>query len=471
MFIQKIPFYNPRAAFQLFAEDSHATLLDGSTAPDGSGVTTIAINPKHIVTATRKGVFVQGIQDAEDDPFAVIERIWKQHRKSHENNSIVVPFTGGVVGAFGYELGNYLERLPEQKADLIDLPLLSLGVYETVIAFDHGSHQAWIISHAADAAEVAKRLARRLKNVRHVDMDIDWRITATWQAEQSRSEIEDKIQRVIDYIHAGDIFQANYTQRFMADRPSCLSDYEIYLRLCALSPAPFSSFMRCGDVSLASASPERFIKLSAKGVLQTQPIKGTRRRDNDPRRDAELADELRRSAKDNAENLMIVDLMRNDLGRVAEIGSVHVPSLNKLETFSSVHHLVSTVEAQLRYGLNPIDVLRAIFPGGSISGAPKIRAMEIIRELEPAPRGFYCGCMGWIGFDGAMDMSMTIRTLTMTRDTIVAQAGGGIVADSNPSAEYEESMIKIAPLLLALTAEGMTNEEENDCQFERQIGG
>ena len=271
----------------------------------------------------------------------------------------------------------------------------------------------------------------------------------TWQPEMSRREVETAIRRVIDYIHAGDIFQANYTQRFTAARPLGLDEVALYQRLVEADYAPFAAFLRAGDMSLASISPERFLSLDTAGHLAAYPIKGTRPRGRDPASDAGLALELRTSAKDRAENLMIVDLMRNDLGRACRTGSIAVPRLCALESFASVHHLVSEVRGQLRQGLSPLDALRAAFPGGSVTGAPKIRAMEIIRELEPAPRGAYCGALGWIGFDGAMDLSMTIRTLTLTPDTLLAQAGGGIVADSSPAAEYEESMIKITPLLRA----------------------
>ena len=263
-----------------------------------------------------------------------------------------------------------------------------------------------------------------------------------------------RIRRIIEYIGAGDVYQVNYTQRFTAQRRPEHSDFQLYRRLRSISPAPYSTFLRCGGVSIAGASPERFLALDGEGLVTAEPIKGTRPRASDPARDAALARALQESPKDNAENLMIVDLMRNDLSRVCEAGSVAVPHLCELQSFSHVHHLVSTVTGHLRPSVTPIDVLRATFPGGSVTGAPKIRAMEIIRELEPSPRGAYCGAHGWIGFDGKADLAMTIRSLTLTPDLIVAQAGGGIVADSDPAAEYEESMVKAAPLLQAALGDG-----------------
>lgn len=275
-----------------------------------------------------------------------------------------------------------------------------------------------------------------------------------FKPDQPRAKVEASIARVIEYIHAGDIFQANLTQQMRAPVPDGLPDLALYARLRALSPSPFAAFLRCGaDMSVLSASPERFLSLAPDGRVETRPIKGTRPRGADPAEDAALAAELLASPKDRAENLMIVDLLRNDLSRVSQVGSVKVPVLCGLETFASVHHLVSVVESRLKAGLGPVDLLKACFPGGSITGAPKIRAMEIIHELEPTPRGVYCGSVAWIGFDGAMDSSIVIRTITRKGDTLLAQAGGGIVADSDPAAEYEESLVKLSPLLRALSGD------------------
>jgi para-aminobenzoate synthetase component 1 len=459
MHILDISYRDPVSMFQNFSENAQAVLLDGFAAHGERPVSILAANPVNIISVDNSGVMIDCVR-SNDNPFLALRHLLQSHSRKDAVEKF--PFTGGFIGALGYELGGYLEKLPAPKPDDLFLPMLIGGIYDTVALFDHQAKKSWIVSHNKSPAK-AEALAKQMMQPRglpHSDKG------ALWQHQQNRAEVERNIQRVIDYIYAGDIFQANYTQRFIADRPTSLSHYELFLRLRHQSPAPFGAFLRHGDLSLASASPERFLKLDANRVIMAQPIKGTRPRDADPRRDAALADELRRSVKDNAENLMIVDLMRSDIGRVAEIGSVRVPQLNTLESFSSVHHLVSTVTARLREGLDAVDLLQATFPGGSITGAPKIRAMEIIHELEPVPRGFYCGCLGWIGFDGAMDMSMTIRTLTMTRDKIVAQAGGGIVADSVPAAEYDESMVKIAPLLQTLNKEA----EDNEVMAERRAG-
>jgi len=280
---------------------------------------------------------------------------------------------------------------------------------------------------------------------------VDWRPRGRWRAEVTRDTFEGMIARTVDYIHAGDIFQANITQRFLGEMPAPLTPFMLYRRLRETSANPYGAYLELGDGrAVASASPEMFLRLHPDGRVRTRPIKGTRPRGADAAADARLAAELLASAKDRAENLMIVDLMRNDLGRVSRIGSVRVEDLCALETFASLHHLVSEVRAILMPGLGPVDLLKATFPGGSITGAPKVRAMEIINELEPARRGPYCGAVAWIGFDGAMDSSIVIRTMVIEQGTVIAQAGGGIVADSVPADEYTESLDKAAVLLSSL---------------------
>jgi len=460
MHIRSISYCDPLAAFQFFAKDRHAALLDGASAHEsGKNFSYIGVNPFCVIVMTQHGVTIDG-KPAGGDPFAVLQQ--KRDEYAGESFESPVPFSGGVLGYFGYELANCLEKLPKPRRDAFDLPSMAIGFYDVVAAFDHRERKAWILSSGlpektsaarrARAEARAECLAQKLAQA-PVDLPaVDWAPRGSWQAELERGEIEQRIAKIIDYIRAGDIFQANFTQRLRAARPQGLDDFTLYRRLRALNPAPFAAFLRCGEISVASASPELFLRLRG-ACVESRPIKGTRARDPDPARDAALAAELNNSSKDRAENLMIVDLMRNDLSRVCDPGSVHVPHLCALESFASVHHLTSTVAGRLRKGADPVDLLRASFPGGSITGAPKIRAMEIIHELEPAPRGVYCGCVGWIGFDCAMDMSMTIRTLTIAGDTILAQAGGGIVADSDAGAEYEESMIKLAPLLRAVTGE------------------
>lgn len=459
MRVHSIAYRDPAAVFEVFAADPYAALLHSCACDGARGrYSYIAAEPFRVIRAQAGGVFVNG-QSVSDDPFTVLER--ELAACPPPDSPGPTPFCAGAVGFLGYELGQHLEHLPAPRRDPFDPPSLVMGLYDSVIAFDHHDQKAFVLSSGAPEAERAARARRADHRAAHLIARLEgapnhapapaWIHAGTWSADLDRATFEARIARVIAYIQAGDIFQANLTQRFRATLPDGLDDSALYARLRALSPAPFAARLNCGpDLCILSASPERFLRLSTDGQVETRPIKGTRPRAPDPRRDAAFAAALRDSAKDQAENLMIVDLMRNDLGRVAQLGSVRVPVLNGLESFASVHHLVSVVEARLRPGLGPVDLLRATFPGGSITGAPKIRAMQIIHELEPAPRGPYCGAIAWIGFDGAMDSSIVIRTLTRVREHVSAQAGGGIVADSDPADEYEESMIKLAPLLRAV---------------------
>ncbi|HYH39884.1 MAG TPA: aminodeoxychorismate synthase component I [Azospirillum sp.] len=417
-----LPFQDPAAAFRRFAARPYAMLLDSAADAGGRGrYSTIAVDPAHVIEASGAGAF------------AALEReLAARHGGS-----------GCAVGFLGYELAQGLERLPARHGNPGGLPDMVVGLYDTVAVFDHHERRAW--AAGPDAGALARRLAEPPPPAEPVTA------TASWTPDLDRDTCMARVRRVIDYIFAGDIFQANFTQRFTAPRPAGVSAYALYERLRALSPAPFAAFLNCGPaLQIASASPERFLRLSADGRVETRPIKGTRPRHADPAADRAAAEDLLASVKDRAENLMIVDLMRNDLARVSEVGSVKVPELAGLESFASVHHLVSEVTARLRPGLGPVDLLRAAFPGGSVTGAPKVRAMEIIDELEASRRGAYCGSVVRIGYDGSMDSSIVIRTLTITPDTVVAQAGGGIVADSDPAAEWEEMLVKIRPLLAVL---------------------
>lgn len=458
-----VPYRDPFAAFHAFADAPFCALLDSAASGDPRArFSYIVADPFQVITAHPDGTRVDGVP-VETAPFPTLARALAPFTEGGPR-SAPVPFTGGAVGFFGYELGRHLERLPAPRPGPVALPEMAMGLYDTVLAFDHAARRAFIIASGLPEQEPAARARRaearaqemraRLAQAPLTAPPPDWTRTDRFTPDQPRAEVEASIARVIDYIRAGDIFQANLTQQMRAPMPADLGDLALYARLRALSPTPFAAFLRCGpDVSVLSASPERFLSLDAAGRVETRPIKGTRRRAADPAADAALAAALVASVKDRAENLMIVDLMRNDLARVSVVGSVKVPALCALETFASVHHLVSVVESRLKPGLGPVDLLSACFPGGSITGAPKIRAMEIIRELEPFPRGVYCGSIAWIGFDGAMDSSIVIRTITRAGDTLFTHAGGGIVADSDPADEYEESLVKLAPMLRALSGE------------------
>ncbi|MBN2023988.1 MAG: aminodeoxychorismate synthase component I [Pirellulales bacterium] len=383
-------------------------------------------------------------------------------------------FQGGAAGLFSYELGRQLEDLPGAAFDEFGVPVMAVGLFDVVVAWDHLANRAWIISQGFPETEPAarsRRAARRLAAfARLLKQDVDWPTSASPSALPpiDRTDLapshavpgrdglasdftEDaylrSIERVVDYIATGDVFQVNLAQRLIC--PARDDPVALYRRLRRANPAPFAGYFDLGDFQVASASPERFVQVRD-GAVETRPIKGTRPRAEEPQQDEAVRRELCQSAKDRAENVMIVDLMRNDLGRVCRPGSVRVEDVCRLETYQFVHHLVSSVTGRLREGLGAIDLLRAAFPGGSITGAPKIRAMQIIAELEPVARGPYCGSLGYLGFDGAMDLSILIRTITAGRGWWQAPVGGGIVAESDPAREYAETWHKAEGLLRAM---------------------
>ena len=460
MLIREIAWRDPADAFAAFADDRHVAWLDSAGPPSARSRTSyLAMAPFQVLQASGDRVTVDGTAVALD-PFAALAAELARFRV--QAAEAPVAFIGGAVGFLAYELGRHLEDLPRKTTGALDIPDMAFGFYDLLLAFDHQQRRAWLLSSGLPETEAPARDRRgetRAAWLLH-------RLDATpkrppapvpplaWQRETPRAEYETAVARVLGYIGAGDIYQANYTTRFLARRPPGLRPAHLYAAIRRANPAPFGAYLDCGErLAIASASPERFIQLSAGGRIESRPIKGTRARGRSPEADSALSAELQGSEKDRAENLMIVDLLRNDISRVAEIGSVRVPKLAAIESFASVHHLVSAIEGQLRPGLGPVDLLRATFPGGSITGAPKIRAMQIIAELEAAPRGPYCGAVAWIGWDSAMDSSIVIRTVTVTRETVAMQAGGGIVWDSDPAEEFAEMMVKARPLLRALGAE------------------
>ena len=375
----------------------------------------------------------------------------------------VPPFQGGVAGYLSYEWGADVERVVRPPADRFTprLPDAVLALYDWVIAWDHLEEKSWIISTGIGEGGQARsdeRAASRARWVRErltapppAIRDDPAPARATPRSNFDRTEFEAAVARVRDYIAAGDVYQVNLAQRFHA--PFAGSPLALYRRLRARNPAPFGAFLEFAGATIASISPERFLRLDA-GTRQTEarPIKGTRPRGITPDTDVALARELALSEKDRAENVMIVDLLRNDLGKVCRTGSVNVPTLFALESHPTVHHLVSTVTGVLRDGADGFDLLRAAFPGGSFTGAPKMRAMEIIAELERAPRGVYCGAIGYVSTTGAMDFNIPIRTTVLRDANATFHAGAGIVWDSEPAAEYQETLVKAQTMIEALTS-------------------
>ncbi len=361
-----------------------------------------------------------------------------------------VPFAGGAVGMLGYDLARELERLPTRHHADAELPALWIGIYDLVLAFDRLHESCWLISTGLHPHETAEDRANRFESlIDRADIPrFDPLPKLDFKPDLPPSAYRRMVRQGLDLIEAGDIFQANLTVRHVAERPPSLDPAALYQILRNNNPAAFGAYLGWQDGrALASASPERFVRLDRDGAIETRPIKGTIRRRTGAEADAEAIRALSESVKDRAENLMIVDLMRNDLARVSETGSVSVPALFEIDSIATLHHLVSTVTARLRKDEDAVSLLQACFPGGSVTGAPKIRAMEIIDALEASARGPYCGSVVWIGHDGAMDSSILIRSLFLTERQIFAHAGGGIVADSDPEAEHQEMLAKLRSVL------------------------
>ncbi|WP_095500341.1 aminodeoxychorismate synthase component I [Paraferrimonas haliotis] len=356
------------------------------------------------------------------------------------------PFIGGALGYFSYDLGRYSEHLPSQAANDIDAYDMAVGIFDWALIADKHNRSINLV-HFGDEAGLAKRLAwleARIADYQQAPKAPQFQNTGPWRCQQSQQGYVQAFEQVQAYLHSGDCYQINLTQRF--DMGYAGDEYQAYLKLREHNQAPFAGFMRLDDHAILSLSPERFIQCQDQ-QLQTKPIKGTKARHAEPDKDQQAAQALQASEKDRAENLMIVDLLRNDFGRVAKPGSVTVPSLFAIESFPAVHHLVSTINAELDEQYSAIDALAAAFPGGSITGAPKIRAMEIIEELELSRRSIYCGSLGYISHHGHMDSNICIRTLLAKNNTLYCWAGGGIVADSQLELEYQECFDKVSKIL------------------------
>lgn len=380
-------------------------------------------------------------EQSEACPFALLQRELKRY-PSHSDD---YPFTGGAAGYFGYDLGRRIETLPTTATDREQLPEMLIGIYDWALINDHQQKTTTLVSYAHHHSTRAlwPQLIARLQNPAS-PFHNDFRVSGELKANLDDAAYQQAFEKIQHYIHEGDCYQVNLAKRFEISASG--DPFEAYQQQRQLNAAPFSAYFQTPEATILSASPERLLSVS-QGLVETKPIKGTRPRDRfDPVRDQQLAEELQNSLKDRAENLMIVDLLRNDLGKVCRPGSVSVPRPFALESFATVHHLVTTIIGELAAGEDAVTLMRACFPGGSITGAPKLRAMEIIEELEPDRRGVYCGSMAYIGFDGDMDSSITIRTLVHSDDRLRFWAGGGIVADSELRAEQQEVNDKAAAM-------------------------
>ncbi|MDX2422041.1 MAG: aminodeoxychorismate synthase component I [Amphritea sp.] len=397
----------------------------------------------HISTPTTK-------QQLSGNPFTHLQNLFNHYQIScpspQQTEIKALPFCGGLLGYFAYDLGRSLESLPEQTISDIDLPDMQVGIYGWAVIVDHEQQTAVLMTtplvNEAEAATILQQL-----NDKSVVQADDFRLSTPFSSNMSEAEYHASLTRINDYIHSGDCYQVNFAQRFSSRYQG--DPWNAYKRLREHAPTPYSAYIETANGAILSHSPEQFLEVRNARVT-TKPIKGTRPRGNNPALDAQLKLALHDSEKDRSENLMIVDLMRNDVSKVCEHGSVRVPKLFAVESYANVHHLVSTITGKLASNKTPIDLLAQSFPGGSITGAPKIRAMEIIEELEPHRRSIYCGSIGYLSFSGQIDTSITIRTLVCQQGEIHCWAGGGIVADSEIADEYQETYDKVNNLLWPL---------------------
>ncbi|EKT56288.1 aminodeoxychorismate synthase subunit I, component of p-aminobenzoate synthase multienzyme complex [Providencia sneebia DSM 19967] len=446
MAINKIQLpYHSEAAIDYFTPIAHqpwAMLLhSGNAKHPHSRFDIIVADPvATLITIGNQTTYTHSkkIEISDEDPFTLLENAIKKFtpKLCHDNT---LPFTGGALGIWSYDLGRRVERLPQIAKQDLQFPDMAVGIYLWALIVDHQEQTVTLFSYD----NITDRLDWLTKQ--KASRKTKFTLTTPWHSNMSQKEYDQKIAKIHEYLRNGDCYQINLAQRFQAKYKG--NEWDAFLLLNKHNQAPFSSYICLPDNTVISLSPERFILLQD-GQIQTRPIKGTLPRLEDEQSDAAQIEKLANSPKDRAENLMIVDLMRNDIGRVAKPGSVKVPELFVVETFPAVHHLVSTITATLSTNNSATDLLRACFPGGSITGAPKIRAMQIIEELEPNRRNGYCGSIGYISFCGNMDSSITIRTLlTNNKKQIFCWAGGGIVADSQADKEYQETFDKLQLIL------------------------
>jgi len=457
----------PSHAFGRLSHLPYCIWLDSALRPDPqSRYSFLAADPVEVLRVERPMA----------DPLANAER-WLE-RYATPQIAGLPPFQGGVAGYMAYEFGRCFERISSASHDEFGLPLAVLGLYDVVLAWDHETDRAWLISQGFQEAANTQSRASLAKQRAEIFLNLlsdtsqsterpkfgpnfhamahgltapqfETRLGGGWLGNFDSHGYRDAVQKAIEYIHAGDIFQVNLSQRLLC--PARCDSQSLYRQLRCVNSAPFASFFDMGVAQIISASPERFLRVQD-GWIETRPIKGTRRRTGDPTLDRDLANELQSSPKDRSENIMIVDLLRNDLSRIAEIDSLCVDQLCAIETFPFVLHMVSSIRAKLRSNASFGDLISAVFPGGSITGAPKVRAMEIVAELEPTVRGPYCGSLGYASTNGHMDWNILIRTLTASRGWWQFQVGGGIVADSIPELEEEETWTKAAGIVAAIQA-------------------
>ncbi len=479
LLVEEFPL--PAEPFQLFsrfASELYSFILDsphpGGDQPNQGRYSFFGYDPFAIVKSFSEDIeiLMDGhLSRQRGNPLDLLGELLKRYRLSPVHSTL--PLIGGAVGYIGYEIRHFIEKVPGKNTDDLLMPHLYFAFYDRIMACDHLEKKCYLISNGLPEEDNNRRMTRaseRLKELKHrLETGIDCSsvhqpgsraaVKSHIKSNFTREEYLNAVKKVKEYILAGDIFQANLSQRFETDAPA--SPFMLYDRLRRVNPSPFSAFLNYPEGIIACSSPERFLRVAGDRV-ETSPIKGTRPRGKTPAEDRMMAEALRSSPKDRAENIMIVDLERNDLGRVCRFGSVKVDKLTSLESFPTVFHLTSTISGTLDPGKGIIDLLKATFPGGSITGAPKVRSMEIIDGLEPNQRGPYTGSLGYISFNGNADLNIIIRTFILKGNRAYFNVGGGIVHDSQPEIEYQETLDKAEGLLRALNLEGRNTYGSNN---------
>jgi len=439
-----VPYHEPDRLFAPLADVPWAIWLDsGSDSMQGRYDIMVMEPSVTLLTGSDGTTLIESAdgvsQTSTSDPFVLLREQLGPHTVALPEG---LPFAGGAVGYFAYDLCRLIEQLPSIAKDDTTLPLMAMGIYDWALVCDRQAQQCWLVSNRLDENDLRwQQLLARFSAPDGTNNQPTLSARSPIQSNMEPDAYASAFDKVQHYLEEGDCYQVNLAQRFKVEVEG--HPWSGYLDMREVGAGPFSAYLNLPDVQVLSISPERFLKLE-NGNVETKPIKGTRRRLQDAEADRLLADELRNSTKDRAENLMIVDLLRNDLGKSCRTGSVKVPELFTLESHATVHHLVSTVIGELDEGKDALDLLKGCFPGGSITGAPKLRAMQIIEELEPHRRGIYCGAIGYIGFDGNMDCNIAIRTAVHKDGILYYHAGGGIVRDSSCEEEYQESLDKTA---------------------------
>ncbi|WP_319371029.1 aminodeoxychorismate synthase component I [uncultured Ilyobacter sp.] len=440
--------------FKKFKDDRYPIILESQKDPEKLGRYSFMMSDPFMVIKS-KGKSIEITEEntkknIEGDPFHALQDLLDRYKTDEKSD---ITFTGGAAGYLSYDLCHHIESLPKTVTDDIHIPDLFLGFYDGILAVDHLENKKYLIAHGfkEDANEIIKKLKVKIEKKINLHRDKTDEKEPVFQSNMGKDFYLNSIQKVKDYIYSGDIYQINFTQRFQCKLNK--SPYTLYERLRSTNPAPFASYMNFGEGEIVCCSPERFIQVRD-GMIETRPIKGTIKRGSTPEEDAKNRKILEASEKDRSELLMIVDLERNDIGRISETGSVKVTELFNIEEYATLFQQVATITGKLKKDISTTDILKATFPGGSITGAPKIRAMEIIDELEPTSRNIYTGSIGYIAFDGSIDLNIVIRTILCKENAGYFQVGGGIVWDSDAESEYQESLLKGKALKEALMWRG-----------------